>query len=121
VGKSDFGQRPAPVRASMKVAHKDPALNITRTLATGHGELTTQTVYSTDGKETTNKNPGGPEMKNTAKWDGSALLIETPVRAGESSFTIRWKWTLSDDGKTLSTVRTFAPGEPAQTEVYEKQ
>jgi hypothetical protein len=121
VGKSDFRQRPGPLRASLKVSHKDPALHITRTLVTGQGELTTQTVYSTDGKETTNKIPNGREMKNTAKWDGAALLIETPVNAGAGSFTIRWKWTLPDDGRTLTTVRTFAPGEPAQTETYEKQ
>jgi hypothetical protein len=29
VGKSDFGQRPGPLRASMKVSHRDPALHIT--------------------------------------------------------------------------------------------
>jgi hypothetical protein len=123
VGKSDFGGRkPTPTVAILKIEHKDPVLKITRTIVTDNGQLTTEAIYSTDGTETTNKLPGGGEMKNTAKWVDSALLIETPVRlSGKEAFSIKWKWILSEDGRTLATVRTFAPGEPPQSEVYEKQ
>jgi len=43
------------------------------------------------------------------------------VSLNGANFTIEWKWTLSEDGKTLSTVRTFSPGERPQIEVYEKK
>jgi hypothetical protein len=132
--KSDFGGRkPTPIGAVLKIDHKDPVLTVTRTIATETGVLTTELLYSTDGKETTNKLSGGlfpdgrrelppgREMRNTAKWDDSALLIETPVSLGGNNFSIKWKWILSEDGKTLATVRTFAPGERPQTEVYEKK
>src|SRR5882724_2059958 len=90
--KSDFGGRkPTPIGAVLKIDHKDPVLRVTRTIATETGVLTTEVVYSTDGKETTNKLtaalfpdgrrelPPGREMKNTARWDDTALVIETPV------------------------------------------
>ena len=95
--------------------------------------MTTESVYSTDGTATTNKGyaalgpegvrqiPGGLQMRNIAKWDDSAFVIETPVSSNGANFSIQWKWILSADGKTLATVRTFAPGERPQTEVYEKK
>jgi len=58
-------------------------------------------------------------MRNLAKWEDSALLIETPVTLNGNHFSMIWKWVLSPDGKTLATVRTFAPGEQPQTEVDE--
>ena len=132
--KSDFGAyRPTPVGSVLKIDHKDPILKVTRTIATDKGVITTESVYSTDGKETTNKGyaalgpdgvrqtPRGLQMKNAAKWDDSALVIETPISSNGANFKIQWKWILSADGKTLSTVRTFAQGEQPQTEVYVKK
>src|SRR5882724_2839962 len=99
--KSDFGGRkPTPIGAVLKIDHKDPVLTVTRIIATETGVLTTELAYSTDGKETTNKLaaglfpdgrrelPSGREMRNTAKWDDSALLIETPVSLGGNNFSI---------------------------------
>ena len=60
-------------------------------------------------------------MRNIARWDDSALVIETPFNLNGANITIKWKWILSADGKTLATVRTFARGERPQTEVYEKK
>jgi len=81
--KSDFGGRKPtsllPIGSVLKINHKDPVLTVTRTIATETGVLTTDLVYSTDGKETTNKLtaalfpdgrrelPPGREMRNTAK------------------------------------------------------
>src|SRR5439155_20500723 len=131
--KSDSGGRkPTPIGSVLKIDHKDPVLKVTRTIATDKGVLTTDVVYSTDGKETTNKLtaalgpegrrdlPPGREMKNTTRWEDAALVIETPVSLSGANFSIKWKWSLSEDGKTLFTVRTFAPGERPQIEVYEK-
>ena len=132
--KSDFGGRkPTPIGSVLKVDHEDPVLKVIRTIATETGVLTTEVVYSTDGKETTNKLtaalfpdgrrelPPGREVKNTTRWDGTALVIETPVSLSGNNFTIKWTWSLSGDGKILTTVRTFATGERPQTEVYERK
>jgi hypothetical protein len=121
VDKSEFGQMPAPSSALLKIAHKEPSLKITRTIGTGDGERTTETLYSTDGKEVTVKLPGSNPGKSTAKWAGSTLVIESMTSLNGEEFRVIWKWTLSKDGKTLTTVRTFSRGEAAQTEVYEKR
>lgn len=121
LAKSDFGERAAPISSIMKIEHKDPALRVTRTLTTSNGELTTETAYGTDGKETTNKLPGGGEMKSTGKWEGSALLIATPITLNGNKLAIKWQWTLSQDGKTLTTVRTLPNGDGTQTEVFERK
>jgi len=57
--------------------------------------------YSTDGKETTNDMMGNP-LKTTAKWDGSALVINGKADFGGAEITLTDKWTLSDDGKVLT-------------------
>jgi hypothetical protein len=132
--KSDFGgQKLSPIGELLKINHKDPVLMMTRTIASDKGVITTELAYSTDGRETTNKSyaalgpegvrqiPGGLEMRNIARWEDSALVIETPVSMNGSNFSIKWKWILSADGKTLETVRTFGPGERPQREIYERK
>jgi hypothetical protein len=121
VTKSDFADKSVPVAARMKVVHKDPSLVVARIIDSGNGEISSQTTYSTDGKETINKLPAGGEVKNRTTWEGGSLTIESPAEVNGQKFVIRWKWTLSSDGKTLTTVRTFAGGEGAQTEIYERQ
>lgn len=61
-------RRSAAEHSPASVTHKGPILNVTRTIATDNGEITSETVYSTDGKETTNKMLNGNVMKNTTKW-----------------------------------------------------
>lgn len=117
VSKSDFAGKTAPASAVLQIDHRDPSLKIVRTVVSNYGQLTTETFYSTDGKETMNNLPGGNEMRATAKWDGSGLLIETKTN---SNLTIKWKWTMSQDGKTITAVREFPGAEGAQIEVYER-
>jgi hypothetical protein len=121
IAKSDFADKPEPVSSVLKIDHKDPSLKLIRFIVTDDGEITTETLYSTDGKEIPNKGPDGRDRKTVAKWDGSTLVIETPSKVNGLEFTIKWKWTLLEDGKTLSTVRTFAPRDPAMKEIYEKK
>jgi hypothetical protein len=115
VAKSDFGRMTAPLSAVMKIEHKDPRLRVLRTMNTGDGERTTDTVYSTDGKIS-----GNSDGKSTTKWVGPTLLIESKTFLNGNEFRVKWSWTLSNDGKTLITVRTFSRGEASQTEIYEK-
>jgi len=55
--------------------------------------------------------------------DGDALLIESTGHFGDNDITINEKWTLSEDGKTITIARTFksAMGEGEQKVVLEKQ
>lgn len=119
--KSDFGERTLPRSSVLVVEHREPNLKISRTVETDQGKLDSNVAYSTDGQETTIQLPGGPEVKTTAKWDGTALVIATRRSVDASDLTIRWRWTLSGDGKTLTTVRTLPHGDGTQTEVYDKQ
>ncbi len=119
--KATSVEGPRRIDSIMKIEHKDPFLRVARTFITENGKLTTETVYRTDGKETTNKLPGGGEMRNTARWENSELLIETPIALNGNKFTIKLRWKLSQDGKILTAVRTLPDGDGTQTEIFEKR
>jgi hypothetical protein len=78
--------------------------------------------YTTDGKECSNDMFGNP-VKSTVKWEGDTLLINAKRKFGDNDFTMQHKWTLSDDGKTLTIVRLFKSSmcEGEQKLVFEKQ
>lgn len=120
--KSDFGAFPAPSAMSQKVSHDEPSLKVSTKMATDNGDFDFDSTYTTDGKETTNQ--FGPNaMKSTAKWNANALLIDTKGQFGEGELTIKDKWELSADGKTLTMLRQFssARGDMEQKLVFEKQ
>ena len=56
-------------------------------------------------------------------WDGDALLIETKGQFGDVEFTSKQKWTLSEDGKTITVVQNISSsmGEFTQTLLFDKQ
>lgn len=120
--KSDFGQFPAPSSMTQTVTHDDPSLKVATKMATDNGDFDFDSVYSTDGKETTNTF-GPNEMKSVAKWDGDVLTTQTKGSFGDSEVTINDKWTLSADGKVLTIQRHFvsSQGEMDQKIVLEKQ
>lgn len=125
-GKSDFGPMPAPDKMVMKVDHKEPDMNVHTAQAGAQGEMEYDVKYTTDGKETKNtlKTPGGEmEAKSTAVWEGDALMITTKLDANGMEVLIKGKWTLSEDGKTLTNSAKFASpqGELEMTYVMEKQ
>ncbi len=102
--KSNFGPMPAPEKMTRKVDHSDPALKVTTAITGGaQGDQTATMNYSTDGKETTNEMMGAP-VKTTAAWEGSALVIKAAANFGGADVSLTDKWTLSDDGKTLTDV-----------------
>ena len=119
VGRSDFGERPGPVRGVMKVAHKDPSLKLTRIMVTGNGELTTDAVDRWQGDdEQVARRPRNEEHSEMGRFRAGH---RNAVHLNGNDFTITWKWTLSADGKALTTVRSFGDGSGTQTEVYEKK
>jgi len=120
--KSDFGQMPAPTSMTQKVTHNDPNLKVVTTRASENGEFTNDAAYTTDGKECINKGRMG-ETKSTLKWDGDTLVIESKADFQGNAVTITNKWSLSEDGKTLTVNSHFASsmGEGDSKIVYEKQ
>lgn len=99
--KSDFGPFPAPAKFIRKIAHEEPNLHTVTTQAGERGEFTTELRYTTDGKESVNT-IRGQQIKGVAKWDGSALVIESKRTFQDTELTITEKWRLSEDKKTLS-------------------
>lgn len=102
LAKSDFGPIPPPSTMTRKVEHNDPAMTVTEATTGGpQGDMTRTSKYTTDGSETSNDMMGS-QAKSTAKWDGNNLVIATKADFQGNEITINSKWSLSDDGKTLT-------------------
>jgi hypothetical protein len=121
--KSDFGAVPAPDSMTSKIDHADPKISNVSKQSSPMGEIEIKTICTTDGKECTNEGFQGSTSKSVMKWDGDALLVETKGQFGDLDFTAKQKWTLSDDGKTLTIAQNFSTsmGDFTQTLVFEKQ
>lgn len=121
--KSAFGEMPGPDSMSIKVTHDDPKLSTATKQSGQMGEFEMKASYTTDGKECSNEGFQGMTTKSVVKWDGDALVIETKGQFGDNEFTISQRWTLAEDGKTLTMTQTFksAMGDGQQKLVFEKQ
>lgn len=121
VDKSEFGPMPKPDKADYVVAHKDPEMNVKSTVVSQMGEMTNEEKILTDGTEFTN-NFRGQEVKGTAKWDGQTLIVTRKLDMQGATITIVGKWTLSEDGKTITQdLKISTPqGELAQKLILEK-
>ncbi len=121
--KSDFGMMPPPTSALQKVTHNEPQLKVVSTQTSDMGTMTTDSSYSTDGKECVNEGFMGSQVKSKLKWDGNVLVIDSNVDFQGTAVTITNKWTLSEDGKSLTVAVHFASpmGEGDARMVYEKK
>lgn len=102
--KSTFGPMPPPTSLTRKIAHKDPDVSVEEARSGAQGDMNMTMKYSTDGKETTNSLMGN-DVKSKAAWDGKALVITSNANFGGADVKLTNKWTLSDDGKTLTDVQ----------------
>ena len=121
--KSEFGPNyPAPQRQTMKITHEDPKLKVNLDQAGERGEFSAEFNYTTDGKECSNQIMGNA-VKSVLNWDGDALTFHTTATFNENNITLDDRWTLSEDGKTLTIKRHFKGGEREadQKIVLEKQ
>lgn len=106
VSKSELGQMPPPDKYELKVDHKEPEVKTETTMVGQMGEWKMSAVYKTDGTETVNK-MGPNDSKSTAKWDGKILNIATKASWDGNAMEILGKWSLSEDGKSLSMEQTM--------------
>ena len=99
--KSVFGPMRPPTSMTRKIDHKDPAISVDEARVAEQGDMNTTFKYSTDGKETTNSMMGN-DVKSTAVWEGKTLVIKSAGNFGGADVKFTDKWSLSDDGKTLT-------------------
>jgi hypothetical protein len=121
-GKSDFGPVPAPSAMTMKISHQEPVLKVTRSQEGGFGSFTSEASYTTDGQECRNKIRES-EAISIVKWENAVLITETKMDYQGGPLTIKARWSLSEDGKTLSLKQHYdsSMGEAAATILLEKQ
>jgi hypothetical protein len=121
--KSTFGGLAAPISVTAIITHKEPDIHLTQTVVGPQGDsVTSEHDYATDGREQTGKSRNYTE-RNTVKWEGASLVFESKRDYSGREVIIRERWSLSDDGKTLTKER-MTPGaksEVKQTFVFDKQ
>lgn len=107
--KSDFGMMPAPTSRTDVITHKDPSLSIKRSIVSEQtGSVTSDLVYSIDGKEWKNKTADGTEITSTLKWDGPVLVVTSTLATPQGDATITDRFAVSSDGKTMTQDRLIA-------------
>jgi hypothetical protein len=121
VDQSDFGGIPGPTSRTDVIDHQEPRLTIKRTAAANGQETTTTLVYEINGQPFKNM-VGASEVTSVLHWEGTTLVSVSTVQSPQGEVTITDRYSLSDDGKTLTQSRTFAVGgqSVAQTLVLTK-
>jgi hypothetical protein len=101
--RSDFGSGPVSESRLDRISYNEPNLKDTITQKLHGPETTYDMIYTTDGKECSNRVRGN-QVKSTAHWAGDELVIDSKVFALREE-TMNDRWTLSADGKTLTLSR----------------
>lgn len=111
------------MRAPLTIDHKEGMLVIRQTLNFGGEEQVRTSRFTTDGKESTNPGFGGMSTPSRTHWEGDRLVTESTMETPMGSMTVKEVRSLSDDGKTMTVVRTTmgGPRERTQTLVYVKE
>jgi hypothetical protein len=115
--KTDFGVIPKPDKASYVIHHTGPnlAADYTQDGDSRHIEVTT------DGEERVTESDDESELWTRVSWSGPVLVWEARRRAKPAHDVrpVNWisKWTLSEDGKTLTINRKITAGDRSVDEV----
>jgi hypothetical protein len=123
LAKSQYGTVPPPIAVTRKIKHEGVALFMSTFQKTQQREVTSELLYTTDGKVCVNKMSTG-DATGTAKWDGDKLVIESSQAVQNAELKSREVWTVSPDGKTLTIATHLSlpqQGEFDVKQVFEKQ
>src|SRR5690348_616396 len=101
---SDFGPMPPPDKAVMTVTHQEPQLTIKSELSTGGQSRTWEATCKTDGSEC--KSTDG-EVTLNVSWQAETLVVNRALSFNGIAVKIKETWTLSADGKTLTSARAL--------------
>ena len=117
--KSVFGPMPPPASMTRTIELKGAEVSFKQTMTGPEMELTFK--FFTDGRETVNSFMGA-DYKGTANWEGKTLVFHSRIES-DAQFKSTSKWTLSDDGKTLTEIWSVssAQGDLEVTYVLVKQ
>lgn len=112
---------PPPTKLERRVSHQEPTFAVSTVQVGARGERTTDVKCTTDNKECDIQVMGNP-AKMTAKWDGGALVVTTKASIQGTDILQVEKWSLSEDGKTLTTESslTLPQGENKSKLVFKK-
>ncbi len=121
-GKSDFGPMPAPDKLEMTIKHADPKVVVTSVTAGPQGEMSTESTYTTDGKDSINK-VRDMEIKSIAAWDGATIVIKSKREVQGMEISLVETYSLSADGKVMTIVRNASTpqGDFTLTTVMDKK
>ena len=111
------------MRGPVTIDHKEGMLVIQQTLNFRGEEQVRTSRFTTDGKESTNPGFGGTSTPSKTYWEGNRLVTESRMETPMGAMQSREARSLSDDGKTMTVVRTTTggPRERIQRLVYVKQ
>jgi hypothetical protein len=91
LAKCDFGMESAPASLVYEVGQKDLSLQVER-------------IRQEDGKETKTA------RRFEGQWDGAVFVIEYHASYQGYDLEISEKWSLSDDKKTMTVLRSVSTG-----------
>lgn len=100
--KSDFGKVAMPDRILRTIDHRGVTINVHTEQEAGGRTSSTDLLYYTDGRDSTNE-VSGREGTYHCFWDGGTLVIRTEAKtkSGRAALTEE-RWTLEPDGNTLT-------------------
>ncbi len=116
---SDFGPMGSPDKAGLTVTQKDPEISIHSELSVGGQSRDWEATCTTDAKPCKANN----DMPVSLEWKGDALIVHRGVSFQGMDIKITETWTLSADGKTLTSDRAVETpqGNGTQKIVFTKQ
>ena len=107
----EAGALPEAPAAAIEIEQRD------RTIECAAGPV--RWSFSTDGKEARAR-IGRRSLNTVAKWEGSALLVNTIVIDPARNYTQMDRWTISRDRRVLTVTREIAGRSVEATLVYER-
>ena len=107
----EAGALPEAPAAVIEIEHRDHAIEC----AAG----SVRWSFTTDGKEVRVR-IGRRSLNTVAKWEGSALLVNTIVNDAARNYTQMDRWAISRDRRVLTVTREIAGRDVEATLVYER-
>lgn len=104
---SNFGGMPAPSSLTEKIVHDEPTVKVATAQSGDFGDMNADFVFTTDGKECQNK-VADFQVKSTLKWEGPVLVVDSTMDIQGNAATMTDRWSLSEDGKTMTVDRHFS-------------
>lgn len=124
VSKSNFGQGQPPASEVDTITESGDSVKIVAAQKGGMmGDSTTTEAFTTDGQPSSWSGMGNTKVNGTANWKDDKLVVNAKTSFQGSDVTIADTYSLSPDGKTLTSVAhiTTGMGNFDMTSVYDKQ